>query len=790
DEVAKAQDPEVIRQAAVDFDKSWLNDQFNDIAKQLTASLSANEAAELSFSEISERLSALEGRFDAALTDLATRSDVQALQGIETYLADLSQQFDQSREELGRVSLIEREVMTLAERLSEDRIASFEAPQMPDAPQVDFEALARQVAEQLALNPPAPAVANVEIEPVTDEVEQVKVAVKQLFDQQAEGGAETSELLKAMHDAMIRMIDRMDAIEDAQISLVDKIETPQPAAAPMAAYADAASERLPEPAAPQGMVGRPTAVAEQPVPRSQEAVSTDIATAEEFADELAGVEPPQPVRPTTDVTRDRPDSSSAGAAQRRADFIASARRAAQRANSSGPTGAGSSAAGKPASRPAARTHEDDEAALDAHAHQLVADNQTGDYDDGPEAAAGGSGNRRLLWVAGLVVALMAAGGGFAYTQLGGNANVARTLVTPETIARESGRAPVAKGNWLEGQGASQAGAQRPAAGGANPAGATERQDQSGGNSQRLVAEGGGTEVSQDRFPLGIAVTSGQRPMSPQQLAKIADGHQKAQLSAGLGRDMPSLPSAPASLIPDAPTTASPIAPSAGTTERAGAMMPPAKIGPASLRTAAANGNPSAEFEVGARFAEGRSVPQDFKQAATWYERAAKQNFALAQYRLATLYERGLGTPVDKTLAKYWYLKAASQGTVKAMHNLAVLTAAQGASGKPDYTAAAAWFKRAAERGLTDSQFNLAILYQNGLGVPKDMASAYKWFLLAARGGDKEARVQERAIAKQISKSDKASVEIETGKWRPQRFEKLANDPSLAGRVWQTQASSS
>ena len=34
--------------------------------------------------------------------------------------------------------------------------------------------------------------------------------------------------------------------------------------------------------------------------------------------------------------------------------------------------------------------------------------------------------------------------------------------------------------------------------------------------------------------------------------------------------------------------------------------------------------------------------------------------------------------------------------------------------------------------------NLAILYQNGLGVPKDLKLAYKWLALAKRGGDQEA----------------------------------------------------
>ena len=42
---------------------------------------------------------------------------------------------------------------------------------------------------------------------------------------------------------------------------------------------------------------------------------------------------------------------------------------------------------------------------------------------------------------------------------------------------------------------------------------------------------------------------------------------------------------------------------------------------------------------------------------------------------------------------------------------------------------------AAEHGLVDSQFNFAIMHENGLGMERDAKAAYKWYSLAARGGD-------------------------------------------------------
>ena len=173
----------------------------------------------------------------------------------------------------------------------------------------------------------------------------------------------------------------------------------------------------------------------------------------------------------------------------------------------------------------------------------------------------------------------------------------------------------------------------------------------------------------------------------------------------------------------------------------GTKLPPATVGPFSLRLAAGKGDASAQFEVASRLAEGKGLDQDLKEAAEWYHRSAASGFAMAQFRLGTLYERGLGVRRDAARAQSWYERAAAQGNVKAMHNLAVLAASR--SPKGDYESAARWFTAAAEHGLADSQYNLAVLYENGMGVTKDMQKAYTWLLLAAKQGDKDAAARRR-----------------------------------------------
>jgi localization factor PodJL len=212
-------------------------------------------------------------------------------------------------------------------------------------------------------------------------------------------------------------------------------------------------------------------------------------------------------------------------------------------------------------------------------------------------------------------------------------------------------------------------------------------------------------------------------------------------------------------------------------------MPPALLGPLSMRQAAAKGDPRAQFEVAARFAEGKGIPQDFAQAATWYQRAAAQGLATAQYRLGTLYERGLGVVADPARARVWYGRAAEQGNVRAMHNLAVLSAGRPGV-RPDYAAAVQWFTEAANRGLADSQYNLGILYESGLGVPANNIEAYKWYALAARSGDKDANKRRDAVRMKLDSPGLKAADALVIQWRAMAVEGEANDARVAGQSWQ------
>lgn len=208
-----------------------------------------------------------------------------------------------------------------------------------------------------------------------------------------------------------------------------------------------------------------------------------------------------------------------------------------------------------------------------------------------------------------------------------------------------------------------------------------------------------------------------------------------------------------------------------------ANLPPEAIGPMALRSAAAAGDAAAEFLIGVKYTEGDGVPADLATAAVWYQKAADKGLAPAQYRLASLYEKGRGVTKDLPKAKAWYTRAAEAGNAKAMHNLAVLFA-EGGGEQPDYAAAAKWFESAANFGVKDSLFNLGILYAGGIGVDKDLVASYKWFAIAADQGDPEAAKRRDDVANMMDQETLANARLAVENFKLKTPDAKANKVTL------------
>ena len=202
-------------------------------------------------------------------------------------------------------------------------------------------------------------------------------------------------------------------------------------------------------------------------------------------------------------------------------------------------------------------------------------------------------------------------------------------------------------------------------------------------------------------------------------------------------------------------------------------MPEESIGAVRLRVAAAQGDPAALYEVGARYADGVGVARDLAEAAIWLERAAEAGLAVAQHRLAAMYEAGLGVPEDRATALQWYSAAAEQGNILAMHNLGVMFS-QGIDGPPDFDAAVGWFASAADHGIRDSQYNLGVIYARGIGVDPNLVEAYKWFAIAAAQGDSDAAARRDDVAAALTPEQLTAARASVTVWTVQSAPAASN----------------
>lgn len=154
---------------------------------------------------------------------------------------------------------------------------------------------------------------------------------------------------------------------------------------------------------------------------------------------------------------------------------------------------------------------------------------------------------------------------------------------------------------------------------------------------------------------------------------------------------------------------------------------------AATRAKAEQGDAEAQKTLGAIYAKGMGVKEDYTEAAKWYRLAAEQGNAAAQNAMGELCEAGRGCPQSDAEAARWFRLAAEQGHTSAQYSLAVLFAV-GKGVAQDDAEAVKWYFRAAERGDSLAQYNIGKRFVDGRGVKQDLVEAFKWLSLAKADG--------------------------------------------------------
>jgi TPR repeat protein len=128
------------------------------------------------------------------------------------------------------------------------------------------------------------------------------------------------------------------------------------------------------------------------------------------------------------------------------------------------------------------------------------------------------------------------------------------------------------------------------------------------------------------------------------------------------------------------------------------------------------------------YATGQGVAVDGAHAARWYALAAAQGDASAQNNLGVLYATGDGLPRDDVRAVHWYHAAAEQDHTLAQYNLSSMVAS-GRAGAPDPVHAHMWMLLAASSGDAQARACAAAaaerLAPRQLAAARDLARAWR-----------------------------------------------------------------
>ena len=156
--------------------------------------------------------------------------------------------------------------------------------------------------------------------------------------------------------------------------------------------------------------------------------------------------------------------------------------------------------------------------------------------------------------------------------------------------------------------------------------------------------------------------------------------------------------------------------------------------------AANSGDSDAQFGLGLMYHYGEGIPQDFEKAFYWYEKAANLGDADAQNNLGYMYFYGVGVPQDYEKALYWYEKSANAGHDLAQYTLGLMYE-EGLGVVQDYKKALYWYEKSANAGHDWAQKNLGDMYYNGKGAPQDYKKALYWYEKSANAGNTYSQYQ-------------------------------------------------
>lgn len=146
----------------------------------------------------------------------------------------------------------------------------------------------------------------------------------------------------------------------------------------------------------------------------------------------------------------------------------------------------------------------------------------------------------------------------------------------------------------------------------------------------------------------------------------------------------------------------------------------------------------AQVNMGILYEEGTFVGQDERKALEYYLMAAENGSTGAMNNIGNFYLHGKGVAKDYDKAFAWYQKAAELSGNAAAECSLGMCYQYGYGTKMDYEKARRFYELSAKQGLGLAYYRMGLLYEQGLGVAKDIRIAKQYFGEALHRGCREA----------------------------------------------------
>jgi TPR repeat protein len=168
------------------------------------------------------------------------------------------------------------------------------------------------------------------------------------------------------------------------------------------------------------------------------------------------------------------------------------------------------------------------------------------------------------------------------------------------------------------------------------------------------------------------------------------------------------------------------------------------------RRAAEQANPAAQNALGNMYRVGSGVEKNKEEAVNWYRKAARQKYAAAMFNLGTVYYNGDGVETNYVLANAWFLLAQERGSPPADDAVVRMATSlsrdevletylklaemlnKGDELPRDDRGASEWYRRAADKGDAFATVELAQRLIQGIGAPPDYLEARRRCEYAAK----------------------------------------------------------